>query len=451
MYNYLKFCVLTLLLFIASSAVCQLETNVFGTTVSDIKSISVGAIDDFKEGFALFRKGEKFGIIDKVGNEFIPLGKYNFDYTGSNNKFGTEQGFHNGMCMVRDVETNKIGYINLTGKLVVPCIFSVATRYKEDGYSYAEFIDDNYKFYYYFLDKQGYKFAVNSDYRREQPLFFLQSRAIDYKTTNFYRKNGTKAFETKLQIQGYGDGMYLTNQRIDNSIFKSGFIDTSGKLVIPYKYAGELRNFSEGLALYEPKNKDEYQYAFINKVGEEIIKLKANSTTQRYEEVEDFHNGYATCNFLSREGTMKLALIDKGGNIIPFEPLFSSANPQLIADIYPNSGMSVSPSDFNEAGMIIKCDVRLKDKSITARAFTNSEYKDGRGGIGMANPFWESNGYGMINYSGKITILPIFADIHQFDKISGLAMATYVSKSGGETKGFINQNGQFTIIIKKNP
>ena len=74
----------------------------------------------------------------------------------------------------------------------------------------------------------------------------------------------------------YYEGLAMV--RLDK---KYGFIDKTGKEVIPIKYDNAW-NFSEGLASVKLNGK----WGFINKIGEEVIPLK-------YDKVENFSEGFA--------------------------------------------------------------------------------------------------------------------------------------------------------------
>ena len=64
---------------------------------------------------ASFRKGEKWGFIDKTGKEVIPA---QYDLNGN---FGGYYGFSEGVANVG--KNNKWGAIDKTGKVVVPIVY----------------------------------------------------------------------------------------------------------------------------------------------------------------------------------------------------------------------------------------------------------------------------------------------------------------------------------------
>lgn len=109
------------------------------------------------------------------------------------------------------------------------------------------------------------------------------------------------------RVNDFSDGLCRVCMEFSNGEFKSGFVNTSGKLVIPYKYGchNDL-NFSEGLcAVYVPNGE---LYGFIDKTGKLVIPFS-------YDEVgyEGFENGRARVSNNSWESTL---YIDKKGKIV---------------------------------------------------------------------------------------------------------------------------------------
>ena len=69
-------------------------------------------VGDFSEGLATVKLNDKYGYIDKTGREVIPC-----KYDGIND-------FKEGLAKVQ--LNGKIGFIDKTGKEVIPCIFDGA-------------------------------------------------------------------------------------------------------------------------------------------------------------------------------------------------------------------------------------------------------------------------------------------------------------------------------------
>lgn len=430
-----------------------------------VKEIDYGDINDFREGYAVVRKGEKYGMIDAAGKEFMPLGKYDFviGLPLTNHVNVVNNGvcdFYNGMCIVKDPETKKYGYIDSTGKLVIPTLFSSALPFMEDGYGIASVTDpQSHKPLMFFFDKKGRKYPTKTV--GDGNPFFTMKGSSDLVTTIFTRKNGTKAFETKYRIFKYSEGVYYVGPPLsEDNTKKYGLMDTTGKLIVPFRFQGNgYLEFKEGLALYEPEFKDEYQYSYLNKKGEEVILLKKMGNIIGYESPRQFESGYADITVKVKGQYNKEQMIDKTGKIFDFEDLFRKANPQISNDLSPYGGSSDYKFKYlrrNKAGIVFGLNAALKPKSVSAKLFYYGQIRSLRGGIGSSNStpdldFWEVNASGMMDYDGNIIISPVFSKIGNFDPVSGLAKATGISADGTRTiQGFINNKGEF-VLTMKNP
>ena len=70
---------------------------------------------------------------------------------------------------------------------------------------------------------------------------------------------------------------------------KWGFIDTTGKLVIPLTYTIQPKSFSDGYAVIANKEKEQF---YIDKTGT-IIKGPFKYGDDMSERISSFHNGHA--------------------------------------------------------------------------------------------------------------------------------------------------------------
>ena len=195
-----------------------------GNLVIPIKFDDIGEMDSepyFHEGLSAVCKNEKYGYIDKTGKEVIP-----FKYTYA-------QDFSEGLAVVRNGDKN--GYIDKTGKEVVPCTLDFADNFSE---GYAQ------------VTKEGRSYIID--------------------------KTGKEAISLSAYSAGYGaavfhEGLAAVFKEIGNigSAHVCGFIDTSGKEVIPCVYTN-WPSFSEGLAVVE---KDGI-YGFIDKKGNSTFDIE---------------------------------------------------------------------------------------------------------------------------------------------------------------------------------
>jgi WG containing repeat len=90
---------------------------------------------------------------------------------------------------------------------------------------------------------------------------------------SYKRLNGTTlptpAFD---EIYRFSEGLAVVGKKNQFGEVKYGYINTDGKLVIPLLYSIKPSEFSGGYAKVVPKDKSEFEYAFINKKGEIAFK-----------------------------------------------------------------------------------------------------------------------------------------------------------------------------------
>ena len=174
------------------------------------------AADNFHEGFAGVKVERKWGFIDQNGKMVIhPL----YDIVGT---------FQGGVASVwvtgkRPAET-RCSFINRRGKMAFPQKFLAATDFRE-GVARARDVGSGLWGY---IDRSG-KYVIAPSFTNEQD-FGEGFAAVDY---------------------GSGVGNGATEKL-------SGYIDTSGRLVLPIRGALELLPFSSGLAWVKASNGSGY-------------------------------------------------------------------------------------------------------------------------------------------------------------------------------------------------
>lgn len=186
----------------------------------------------FAEGFAVCKKDDKYGFVDKSGTWVIqPI----FEWAGS---------FSEGMAKV--TFNDKYGYINTCGELVIEPQFEKAWNFK-DGIA---LVMPN--------DKYGYINPYGE--------FVIEPQFEDPK------------FENPLQKKAWNfqDGMAIAKS--DN---KFGWIDKNGAWVINPRF-DDVAEFKEGMAKVMIGRK----YGYINTKGEMVIE-------PTYDQAWDFHEGVA--------------------------------------------------------------------------------------------------------------------------------------------------------------
>ncbi|MFI4955107.1 MAG: WG repeat-containing protein [Gammaproteobacteria bacterium] len=164
----------------------------------------------------------------------------------------------------------KYGYIDTTGKIVIPAKFDIQPGEFSEGLAVVKIRNSAGVIKYGFMDKTG-KVVI-------QPIFD--------------------------EVRTFHEGLAPVKKNIDYEAPLWGFIDKTGKIVIPYQYY-EVRTFHEGLAAVE--NRQGY-WGFIDKAGKIVSGLQ-------YKQVGDFHDEIAWVR-RNEAPQGKTGYIDKSGKII---------------------------------------------------------------------------------------------------------------------------------------
>jgi len=263
--------------------------------------------DHFSDGLALIRTYHGYGYIDNRGNEVISA-NYRLDYSFSdglskikiNNKtaFIDKTGkevfsiaenyadnfsegmsrFLNGSSSPSDgfvVNTGKWGFIDKSGKLAIPAIYANVNSFSEGLAGVYDYIDG--RSLAGFIDKTGeIVIPIKYDLVRNFSEGLAWVRKID-KGEAFIDKTGREviSLDSYDEVENFSEGLALVAKDTDNSystghygIDKYGFIDKTGKLIIPLIY-DSAKSFSEGLALVKKDGK----YGYIDKTGKVVIPL----------------------------------------------------------------------------------------------------------------------------------------------------------------------------------
>ena len=223
-----------------------------------------GSIGKFKNGFAVVITGssdsekrtqnDNYGFIDRKGNEIIkPIFKEAKDFsdglaavTNDYYKVNIKDAFN----FDKVLPDRRWGYVDVTGKLVIPMLYSLPSDFKE-GLSVQK-TKEFLKFGYYFMDKTGKKVLPAA----------------------------TSTFEFYQGARDFSEGLASVSIPDSKTYSKTVFIDKTGKVVIDdgYSYSG---NFKNGIASVSKIGK----YGVVDKTGKLIIPME-------YTKVDEPENGY---------------------------------------------------------------------------------------------------------------------------------------------------------------
>ena len=255
------------------------------------KSIRLRFFDaeNFSEGLAKVRvfdeKTEKWGYINKQGKLVIKP------------QFEIAENFSEGLAIAR-MSGGRSGYINKSGKFVL----HFGGRTFSEGL--AAVIDDNEK--WGFIDKTG-KFAIQPQFEYVENFSEgLASVKINDKS-GYIDKTGKLVIPAQFNIASdFSNGMAavdidssttFTENSITITLSNPGYIDKMGKLVIQPSPDIRIHAFSEGLAVAQINGK----YGFVNKTGKVVIPPK-------FDRALDFFEGLAAVGIVY--GSEEIAAIE---------------------------------------------------------------------------------------------------------------------------------------------
>ena len=271
------------------------------------------------ESKALFpvEKGGKFGFIDRTGKVVIPL------------QFDSANDFHEGLALV--TSNRKTMFIDTTGKTVITPQFDIVNNFSE-GLAPVNvgqkripnlgLISDPGKWGY--LDKKG-QLVIPLKFTHAENFSEGLAAVTDGDHGGFIDHAGKFVFDVPLDVTlGFHEGVVGVLLRGTVTYFDR----TGKKLPISTEYGPKSNSFSEGLVPIETKGK----WGFVDRTGKLVVE-------PRFEDADDFSEGLAPVKISgetiwcprddagNRSGfTMRWGYIDKTGKlVIPTQ--FESAAP----------------------------------------------------------------------------------------------------------------------------
>lgn len=237
--------------------------------------------DYIDQSLHLWRNADgEYGFIDDTGKLVIPC---QWDYATD---------FSEGLARVTDSGWNH-GYIDKTGEVVIPCEWSDAGRFNE---GLAPVQDSNG--YWGFIDKTG-EIMIPCDWKLASN--FSEGLAAVQEVNDrwgFIDKTGNPVISCKwLMASDFSEGM----ARVQDSNGQYGFIDKNGLGVIPCQWYDAFW-FSEGLAPVQNRNG---KWGFIENTRNLAIPCQ-------WDEVGDFSEGLAPV----KDNNGKWGYIDKTGQVV---------------------------------------------------------------------------------------------------------------------------------------
>ncbi|HBK98560.1 MAG TPA: hypothetical protein DD001_15185 [Microcoleaceae bacterium UBA10368] len=354
---------------------------------------------NFSEGLAraILKRGDKIGYIDKTGNYVIPP------------QFDDAEDFAGGLAVVKIKDKHgydQYGYIDKKGKYAIQPQFDYATRFNL-GLALVEIRNDKTAINKYgLIDKTGkYRLKPSFDYIQDPDSQGISALVAEFK-------------EGLMRVGVVDESCPKKNDTSDYVKKKFGFIDRTGKIVIPLKFesVGDFYN-GRAVALFRTgttaKSCDDRggKYGYIDRTGEVVI-------PPQFDEASDFSEGLAVVTMGEKSG-----YIDVSGNlVIPFG-----------GSKFSEGLASVRASDSKLVGYIDKTGKFV----ISPRFYSAYEFENGLADVEAMN-----GKRGLIDKTGKYVIEPKFETYTTFSE--GLAIVG-VRENGEQKYGYVDQTGKIVI------
>jgi hypothetical protein len=327
---------------------------------------------------------KKWGYIDKTGRLIIPF------------KFDGADDFSEGLAAVSI--KGKTGYIDETGKFVIsPPSFS--------GYPFSS----------------GMALVITGEFTKDR----LHMHKLGYIDRSGKLVIKRQALDTKSLFVTYKDLYFSEGLATIEENDKVGFMDRTGKIIIPPTYIN-AQSFSEGLAVVMLQG----QYGYIDQTGRIIIPFK-------FDWAGNFSEGLAAVE--SSKG--KVGYIDKTGKLV--------INGEEFVDARGFSeGLAAARGKNDEYGFIDKTGKFV----IQPQFFRVGDFSEGLAAVSPVKASWPGN-LAYINQSGQIVIQSMSTvpdrrdtaeiDLSYYHFCGGVARVSLGKNEDRDAEGYINKEGTF--------
>lgn len=304
-----------------------------------VLKISCDLANEFHEGLARIMKDNLYGYIDRTGKEIIPC------------QYLKAKDFSNGFAIVLDQEC-KVCIIDKEGNK--KAILKEAYNLK-DFHSYSNDLalcrfEINFLSCFNYMNKKQ-EFQITLDNKYQQAYDFVNGFAIvvDKNGYGFIDKTGKEVIPCQYErAQNFSGNLAPVLKEVNG---KWGYIDKNNQVKIPFQY-DEAYPFRDGLALVEKNG----LYGYITQNGLEKIPCI-------YKSAREFKEGLA----LVKDETGKYFINTHGSKVIPNATLNKSTIFYSLIDRLTNDTSTTYALDLKTASVHL---VTSWDKKVT---ITNSQ------------------------------------------------------------------------------
>lgn len=243
-----------------------------------------------------------FGFIDLSGRFVIPV------IFGGAGAFGRE-----GLAPVCDADSGRWGFIDWTGEWVIGPVYTMAGEF-HDGAALVGLEEDQGEVYNYINTEggllSGESFLMAYDFNEGLARVWVGD---DYKTARagFLAPDGSLAIEPRFfDVGNFSDGLAYAAEE-EGGLY--GYIDSTGEYVIPPRFVFGS-DFCGGMAeagIYTDETQSETMGGYIDAEGEWVIAPQFYLT-------QPFRGGYATVMTLDafKSGSGTHTVIDRKGTLM---------------------------------------------------------------------------------------------------------------------------------------
>lgn len=350
--------------------------------------LEIGSFGTYNDGLLGVKKGTKAAFYDLDGNKIIDykidIGVRDADIAFTRSNY---PGFREGLAKAYDETTQKYGFIDKSGAWKIKPSFTVANDFYEGYAIVIKYI--NYQDVYFLIDKTGTtKFQFPANLIPDYPQVSEGMIAVRDKKT---RSHGYLDITGKLVVPckysvsfPFSEGLARVNGPNEYNEYKWGYIDKTGKLVIEHKFSYEPGDFKSGLALITDTH---HKYGYIDKQGNVVIE-------PQYSLAFPFENGVSVARTEEDHSNFSFRIIDTKGNTL-----------NIIKDFHPYGGFKEGFAIVSGNGgynyIDTKGNLLLKERISTASPFND----------GAAYINWNDENYkyheGFIDTTGKVRIIKV--------------------------------------------
>ncbi len=424
--------------------ICEVQSA--GSIKPNAIIINADSLLNFSKGFAVVKRGRLDGIINRLGEIVVPIGK--FQIADPDNDYF----FQFGLCKVwkKDINNYKIhGYINLQGELIIPYQFNYTGFYTADLGFGREPLPANDK-PLHLINGKGKKLGIDLMYTNVS----LDNGKLTWSVNETGKGENRRYFFTDftgkqklngiyLKAHDFHDGLAAVKKGPDYYHGKWGFINNKGMVVVPFIYDNEPGDFNSGRAavnlgtIKNSKGKLVTNYGYIDRSGHLINSLSqkslyATNDKNQLEEWTTFNEGYVIQG--DPNGSYIANFVDTSGvksNLVNLKCSFYYKGTLV---------QSLASAEVGSKGYVYMLNFsRLFPDPVKNGMLYISYYSSDTSN--------QDQKIGSISPKGEVLIPPVFNQLSEFDQVSKLAYASFTQADGKIVKGYVDINGIFVMIL----